>query len=75
MGEAERRKFDLDDSMEDEEERYDRFGGVGGGGNMLPPAYHVRRGHGSEEEMDVYLDDDMESQRDGSVISRTAIYV
>ncbi|XP_034456767.1 PVR cell adhesion molecule related 2 like isoform X1 [Hippoglossus hippoglossus] len=75
MGEAERRKFDLDDSMEEEEEQYDRFGGVGGGGNMLPPAYHMRRGHGGEEEMDVYLDDDMESQRDGSVISRTAIYV
>lgn len=71
MDEAERRKFELDDSMEDEEERYDRFGG----GNMLPPAYHVRRGHGGEEEMDAYLDDDMESQRDGSVISRTAIYV
>ncbi|XP_054873876.1 PVR cell adhesion molecule related 2 like isoform X1 [Amphiprion ocellaris] len=70
---AERRKFELDDSMEEEEERYDRFGG--GGGNMLPPAYHVHRGHGGEEEMDVYLDDDMESQRDGSVISRTAIYV
>ncbi|XP_044027779.1 PVR cell adhesion molecule related 2 like isoform X1 [Siniperca chuatsi] len=75
IDEAERRKFDLDDSMEEEEERYNRFGGVGGGGNMLPPAYHVRRGHGGEEEMDVYLDDDMESQRDGSVISRTAIYV
>ncbi|XP_049459202.1 PVR cell adhesion molecule related 2 like isoform X1 [Epinephelus fuscoguttatus] len=68
VDEAERRKFDLDDSMEEE---YDRFGG----GNMLPPAYHVHRGHGGEEEMDVYLDDDMESQRDGSVISRTAIYV
>ncbi|XP_047461177.1 PVR cell adhesion molecule related 2 like isoform X1 [Mugil cephalus] len=75
MEEAERRKFDLDDSMEEEEERYDRFEGVGAGGNMLPPAYHVHRGHGAEEEMDVYLDDDMESQRDGSVISRTAIYV
>lgn len=75
MDEAERRKFELDDSMEEEEERYDRFGGVGGGGNILPPAYHVRRGLGGEEEMDVYLDDDMESQRDGSVISRTAIYV
>ncbi|KAF7648413.1 hypothetical protein LDENG_00157270 [Lucifuga dentata] len=75
MDEAERRKFDLDDSMEEEEERYDRFGGVGAGGNVLPPAYHVRRGHRDEEEMDVYLDDDMESQRDGSVISRTAIYV
>nr|XP_020474132.1 poliovirus receptor homolog isoform X2 [Monopterus albus] len=74
MVETDRRKFDLDDSMDDEEERYDRFGGVGGGGNILPPAYHVRRGHGAENEMDVYLDD-MESQRDGSVISRTAIYV
>ncbi|KAK5883276.1 hypothetical protein CesoFtcFv8_019623 [Champsocephalus esox] len=68
VDEVERRKFDLDDSMEEE---YDRFGG----GNMLPPAYHVHRGHGGEEELDVYLDDDMESQRDGSVISRTAIYV
>ncbi|XP_070778299.1 PVR cell adhesion molecule related 2 like [Enoplosus armatus] len=75
IDETDRRKFDLDDSMEEEEERYDRFGGVGGGGNMLPQAFHVRRGHGGEEEMDVYLDDDMESQRDGSVISRTAIYV
>uniref|UniRef100_UPI003AAF980B PVR cell adhesion molecule related 2 like isoform X1 n=1 Tax=Centroberyx gerrardi TaxID=166262 RepID=UPI003AAF980B len=75
LDEAERRKFDLDDSMEEEEERYDRFGGAGGGGGMMAPAYHVRRGHSDEEEMDVYLDDDMESQRDGSVISRTAIYV
>ncbi|XP_020502324.1 PVR cell adhesion molecule related 2 like isoform X1 [Labrus bergylta] len=75
IDEPERRKFDLDDSMEEEEERYDRFGGIPGGGNMLPPAYHVRRGHGGDEEVDVYLDDDMESQRDGSVISRTAIYV
>ncbi|XP_062292049.1 PVR cell adhesion molecule related 2 like [Scomber scombrus] len=75
IDEGERRKFDLDDSMEDEEERYDRFGGIGEGGDVLPPTYHVRRGHGEEGEMDVYLDDDMESQRDGSVISRTAIYV
>ncbi|XP_013866736.1 poliovirus receptor homolog [Austrofundulus limnaeus] len=73
VGEAERRKFQLDDSMEEEEEQYDRF--VGGGGNMLPPAYHPHRAHGGEAQMDVYLDDDMESQRDGSVISRTAIYV
>ncbi|XP_053190026.1 PVR cell adhesion molecule related 2 like [Scomber japonicus] len=72
IDEGERRKFDLDDSMEEEEERYDRFGE---GGDALPPSYHVRRGHGDEEEMGVYLDDDMESQRDGSVISRTAIYV
>lgn len=70
VSEAERRKFHMDDSMEEEEEQYDRFGG---GGDILPPAYHMGRGHG--EEMDVYLDDDMESQRDGSVISRTAIYV
>lgn len=63
----------MDDSLEEEEERYDRFAGVGGGGNMMPPAYHVHsRGLGGEE---MYLDDDMESQRDGSVISRTAIYV
>lgn len=75
VGEAERRKFQLDDSMEEEEEQYDRFVTVGGGGNMLPPAYHPHRAHGGEAEMDVYLDDDMESQRDGSVISRTAIYV
>ncbi|KAM4725441.1 PVR cell adhesion molecule related 2 like isoform 1-T1 [Anableps anableps] len=72
MDEAERRKFNLDDSMEEEDERYNRFGG---GGNVLPTAYHAHRGHGGEAEMDVYLDDDMESQRDGSVISRTAIYV
>ncbi|XP_058474930.1 PVR cell adhesion molecule related 2 like isoform X1 [Solea solea] len=72
MGEAERRKFDLDDSMEEEEEeQYDRFGG----GDMLPPAYHMRGGPSGKEELDAYLDDDMESQRDGSVISRTAIYV
>lgn len=68
LEEAERRKFNrcLDDSLEEEEERYDSFG-VG-----MATAYHIGRG---DEEMDVYLDDDMESQRDGSVISRTAIYV
>lgn len=75
MGEAERRKFQLDDSMEEEEEQYDCFVNVGGGGNVLPPTYHPHRAHSGEAEMDVYLDDDMESQRDGSVISRTAIYV
>ncbi|XP_054619920.1 PVR cell adhesion molecule related 2 like isoform X1 [Dunckerocampus dactyliophorus] len=63
LDEAERRKFD--DSTEEEEECYD--------GNTLPPAYRIHRGRGGEEDM--YLDDDMESQRDGSVISRTAIYV
>uniref|UniRef100_A0A8C7WZK3 Nectin cell adhesion molecule 3 n=1 Tax=Oryzias sinensis TaxID=183150 RepID=A0A8C7WZK3_9TELE len=70
MDEAERRKYNLDDSLDEEEERYDRFGE---GGNVQPGAYHTHRGH--QEEMDVYMDDDMESQRDGSVISRTAIYV
>ncbi|KAM8841634.1 PVR cell adhesion molecule related 2 like isoform 1-T1 [Spinachia spinachia] len=72
MDEVDRRKFGLDDSMEED---YDRFGAVGGGEDMQPPAYHVHRGRRGEEEMVVYLDDDMESQRDGSVISRTAIYV
>lgn len=73
MDDPGRRKFDMDESTE-EEERYDHFGG--GSGNILPPTYHVRRGHGGgEEKMDAYLDDDMESQKDGSVISRTAIYV
>ncbi|XP_047239783.1 PVR cell adhesion molecule related 2 like isoform X3 [Girardinichthys multiradiatus] len=72
MDEAERSKFNLDDSIEEEDQQYNRFGG---GGNVLPPAYHAHRGHDGEAEMDVYLDDDMESQRDGSVISRTAIYV
>lgn len=68
MNEAERRKFDaLNDSLEDEEEdeRYDRFSG-------LPPSYQIHR---HEDECAPYLDDDMESQRDGSIISRTAIYV
>lgn len=70
----------LSDSTDDEERFDSRFGGgVRGGGAGLPPAYQIaHRGRGGgeeEEELDVYLDDDMESQRDGSVISRTAIYV
>ncbi|XP_051519818.1 nectin-2-like isoform X1 [Myxocyprinus asiaticus] len=67
LNEAERRKFDaLNDSVEEEEnERYDRFGG-------LPPSYQIHR---HEDDCAPYLDDDMESQRDGSIISRTAIYV
>lgn len=74
MDDPGRRKFDTDESTEEEDERYDHFGG--GSGNILPPTYHVRRGHGGgEDKMDAYLDDDMESQKDGSVISRTAIYV
>ncbi|TNM92603.1 PVR cell adhesion molecule related 2 like isoform X3 [Takifugu flavidus] len=70
----ERKKFDMDESTEEEEERYDHF--EGRSGNILPPTYRVHRGHSvGEEKMDAYLDDDMESQKDGSVISRTAIYV
>lgn len=68
LNEAERRKFEaMNDSLEDEEEdeRYDRFSG-------LPPSYQIHR---HEDECAPYLDDDMESQRDGSIISRTAIYV
>uniref|UniRef100_A0AAV2K6N1 Uncharacterized protein n=1 Tax=Knipowitschia caucasica TaxID=637954 RepID=A0AAV2K6N1_KNICA len=65
MEKAERRKFALDDCIHDDAEPFGKFGV----GNAMQPVYPL------EEEMDVYLDDDMESQRDGSVISRTAIYV
>ncbi|XP_058603042.1 nectin-2 isoform X1 [Onychostoma macrolepis] len=58
MDEVERKKFD---ELEEEDERYDHFGG---GGPILQLRPH-----------DDDLDDDMESQRDGSVISRTAVYV
>ncbi|KAG7469383.1 hypothetical protein MATL_G00128370 [Megalops atlanticus] len=64
MDEVERRKFDELEDVE-EEERYDHFSG---GGPMLQIRPH-------DEDMGGYLDDDMESQRDGSVISRTAVYV
>lgn len=74
LGDPERKKFDMDESTEEEEERYDHF--EGGSKNIIPPTYCVLRGHSvGEEKMDAYLDDDMESQKDGSVISRTAIYV
>ncbi|KAI1885753.1 hypothetical protein AGOR_G00207050 [Albula goreensis] len=62
MDESERQKFD---DLEEEDERYDHFGGGGPILQIRPP----------DEEGVVYLDDDMESQRDGSVISRTAVYV
>ncbi|TRZ00056.1 hypothetical protein DNTS_028881 [Danionella cerebrum] len=67
LSEAERRKFEaMNDSLDEEDdERYDRFCG-------LPPSYQIHR---HESECAPYLDDDMESQRDGSIISRTAIYV
>lgn len=61
LDDAERRKFD---ELE-EEERYDNFGGVA-------PILQLRP---QDDMIPDYLDDDMESQRDGSVISRTAVYV
>lgn len=64
LDDAERRKFD---ELE-EEERYDHFGGGG-------PILQLRPPHDQEDIIGDYLDDDMESQRDGSVISRTAVYV
>lgn len=64
LDEAERRKFD---ELE-EEERYDNFSGGAPILQLRPP--------GDQGDMiGDYLDDDMESQRDGSVISRTAVYV
>ncbi|KAG7476014.1 nectin-2 isoform X1 [Solea senegalensis] len=63
LDEAERRKFD---ELE-EEERYDHFGG---GGPILQ-----LRPHNDQEDMIGDYDDDMESHRDGSVISRTEVYV
>ncbi|XP_060777534.1 nectin-2 isoform X1 [Neoarius graeffei] len=63
LDEAERRKFD---ELEDEDERYDQFSGSG-------PILQLRP-H-DEDPNSAYLDDDMESQRDGSIISRTAVYV
>ncbi|CDQ95519.1 unnamed protein product, partial [Oncorhynchus mykiss] len=65
LDEAERRKFD---QLEDDEESYDHFGGGG-------PILQLRPPHDQDGIMSGYLDDDMESQRDGSVISRTAVYV
>lgn len=64
LDEAEIRKFD---DIEDEE-RYDHFSGAG-------PILQLRSTNDQENMMGGYLDDDMESQRDGSVISRTAVYV
>uniref|UniRef100_A0A1A8PWX5 Poliovirus receptor-related 2 (Herpesvirus entry mediator B) n=4 Tax=Nothobranchius TaxID=28779 RepID=A0A1A8PWX5_9TELE len=61
LDEAERRKFDEMD------ERYDHFPG---GSSILQ-----LRPHDQGDMIGDYLDDDMESQRDGSVISRTAVYV
>ena len=69
LDEAGQRKFDtLNDSMEEEEEEEEQYDGLRG----LPPSYHIPR---HEDDYGVYIDDEMESQRDGSIISRTAIYV
>ncbi|XP_029958989.1 nectin-2 isoform X1 [Salarias fasciatus] len=64
LDDAERRKFD---ELE-EEERYDHFGGGG-------PILQLRPPHDQSGMIGDYMDDDMESQKDGSVISRTAVYV
>ncbi|XP_074538850.1 poliovirus receptor homolog isoform X1 [Halichoeres trimaculatus] len=64
LDDAERRKFD---ELE-EEERYDHFSGGA-------PILQLRPPHDQGDMIGDYLDDDMESQRDGSVISRTAVYV
>lgn len=64
LDDAERRKFD---ELE-EEERYDHFSGGA-------PILQLRPPHDQDDIIGDYLDDDMESQRDGSVISRTAVYV
>ncbi|XP_068179526.1 nectin-2-like isoform X1 [Antennarius striatus] len=64
LDDAERRKFD---ELE-EEERYDHFSGGA-------PILQLRPPHDQGDIIGDYLDDDMESQRDGSVISRTAVYV
>nr|XP_019948581.1 PREDICTED: nectin-2 isoform X1 [Paralichthys olivaceus] len=64
LDDAERRKFD---ELE-EEERYDHF--TGGA-----PILQLRPHSDQDDMIGDYMDDDMESQRDGSVISRTAVYV
>ncbi|XP_034409691.1 nectin-2 isoform X1 [Cyclopterus lumpus] len=64
LDDVERRKFD---ELE-EDERYDQF--TGGA-----PILQLRPPHDQDDMIGDYMDDDMESQRDGSVISRTAVYV
>ncbi|XP_034772085.2 nectin-1 isoform X1 [Acipenser ruthenus] len=65
MDTLEKSKFDLE-----ADEGYDRFDESFGEGR---PVLQLRPGAGEEEAG--YVDDDMESQRDGSIISRTAVYV
>ncbi|XP_075965193.1 nectin-2 isoform X1 [Anarhichas minor] len=64
LDDVERRKFDELEA----EERYDNF--TGGA-----PILQLRPPHDQDDMIGDYMDDDMESQRDGSVISRTAVYV
>lgn len=65
LDDVERRKFDELEA----EERYDHF--TGGA-----PILQLRPPHDQDDMIGDYMDDDdMESQRDGSVISRTAVYV
>ncbi|KAJ8287756.1 hypothetical protein COCON_G00004150 [Conger conger] len=66
LDESERRKFDELEAAEEEDEGYDHFAGAA-------PILQIRP-HDPHDPA-AYLDDDMESQRDGSVISRTAVYV
>lgn len=63
LDDAERRKFD-----ELAEEGYDHYPGGA-------PILQLRPPHDEDDMIGDYLDDGMESQRDGSVISRTAVYV
>lgn len=81
--EAERRKLEaMDDSQEEyedeeeeEQEEANRYDGYGyHNPHQQQPHARPALPHHNDSQIG-YLDDDMESQRDGSVISRTAIYV
>ncbi|RVE66775.1 hypothetical protein OJAV_G00110820 [Oryzias javanicus] len=58
------RKRFLDDSLDEEEEQYCQFGE---GGNVQLAVCHTQREH--QEEMDVYLDDEMEAERNNEMES------
>ncbi|XP_062385144.1 PVR cell adhesion molecule related 2 like isoform X1 [Sardina pilchardus] len=85
--EAERRKLEaMEDSQEEyeeeeeeEEEEANRYDGYGyhhpHHHQQQAAAPHARPALPNHDGQIGYMDDDMESQRDGSVISRTAIYV
>lgn len=68
LDEVEQRRFEaLTESMQEEVEEDERFDGY-----KQPTTFHIQQ---FQNECSEYPDDNMESQRDGSVISRTAIYV